>query len=128
MWGVGAFNSVLKYILQKAKVKWSLKLFAVADVLFALTTFGLAQAVHHFQLNTPHEGKDDAVTALNISESIYELAERLATSVGVMVLPSKPIAIAVIGATGLGKAALSAGKAGIASKKGSVNYVPPITL
>ncbi|KAG9006974.1 hypothetical protein FRB93_008240 [Tulasnella sp. JGI-2019a] len=128
VWGVGLGNTVLKTVLQKAKVQWSLKLFAAADVIFSLTSFGLVQAVHHFQLTEQFVGRNGPVTALDISNSIYDLAERMAASIGVMVIPAKPISLAVIGATAFGKAALSSGKAGIAIKNKSVNYVKPITL
>ncbi|KAG9024016.1 hypothetical protein FRB95_012215 [Tulasnella sp. JGI-2019a] len=112
----------------RVSVWGSLKLFAAADVIFALTSFGLVQVVHHFQLTEQFVGRNDAVTALDISNPIYDLAERMATSIGVMVIPAKPISLAVIGATAFGKAALSSGKAGIAIKNKSVNYVRVITL
>ncbi|KAG8992393.1 hypothetical protein FRB94_011625 [Tulasnella sp. JGI-2019a] len=128
IWGIGLGNVVLKTILQKAKVQWSLKALAAADVMFALSLFGLVQVVHHYQLTEQFVGRNDAVTALNISNSVYVLTERLATSIGVLVIPAKPISLAVIGATAFGKAALSSGKAGIAIKNKSVNYVMPITL
>ncbi|KIO21514.1 hypothetical protein M407DRAFT_28906 [Tulasnella calospora MUT 4182] len=115
IWGILLTNTIVLSVCTKASTPYTLKIMAASDILVGLSAFALVQVVHHDELTEEWKGRDEEKTGLNISSSVFEVIERLATAVGIIVPEptTKLLAGAVMGTTAACKAVV---KTGIAVK------------
>ncbi|KAG8924303.1 hypothetical protein FRC01_011679 [Tulasnella sp. 417] len=115
IWGILLTNTIVLSVCTKASTPYTLKIIAASDILVGLSAFALVQVVHHDELTEEWKGKDEEKTGLNITSSVFEVIEKLATAVGIVVPEpvTKLAAGAVMGTSAACKAVV---KTGIAVK------------
>ncbi|KZS87301.1 hypothetical protein SISNIDRAFT_491158 [Sistotremastrum niveocremeum HHB9708] len=110
-WSVLTANVVTRSAFLALGLPGVEKIIAVGDILVVLVTFGLTQAVHHAQLNEEWKDKDEAVTGLSITSSVFTLVSDLSTAYGIITPDPAEKAVAAVITAG-GKACVAVIKTG----------------
>lgn len=123
VWRISLTNILIRSACQQAKVEGYPKLLACADILVALSTFALNQAVNAIEIrDTEEKDREKAIPgkALDISGDYVEMAKAVVTGFGI-IYPEptgKAACVIVVGVYGACESVIKSGKAVKAAEEG----------